>query len=339
MKSYHANKGAGLEGLKLREHEVPEPGPREVLVQVQARSLNFRELMILRGYYPLPIRPDVIPASDGAGLVVAIGSEVTRARVGDRVAGALFPYWIDGPFAWDYSAQLGGSLDGMLTEYALLTEEAVVAIPDALSFAEAATLPCAGVTAWNALTGGQQIHAGDTVLILGSGGVSLFALQFARLLGMHTIVTTSSDEKAQKLKALGADNVINYRNNPNWHEEARELTGGRGVDRVIEVCGPGTIEQSIKATRLSGEISLVGTLAGETSLNSTDLLRALLSNVITLRSVSAGSRAQFMAMNRAVAQHRLKPVVDRTFSFEETHAAFRYYEDGQYFGKIIISSL
>src|SRR5229473_1632488 len=280
MKSYHVNKGAGIAGLMVKEHDIPVPGPHEVLVRVQANSLNFRELSILRGYYPLPIRPDVVPVSDGAGWVVAVGSDVTRARVGDRVADVLFPHWIDGPWAQEYSAQIGGSLDGMLTEYAVLSEEGVVQIPDHLSFEEAAALPCAGVTAWNALTGARPLQAGDTVLTLGSGGVSLFALQFAKLFGARVIATTSSDEKAERLKALGADSVINYRTTPAWHEVVRELTDGQGVDRVIEVGGAGTLEQSIKSTAVSGQISLVGWLANTAS---TLPVSALTGNFFTLR--------------------------------------------------------
>jgi NADPH:quinone reductase-like Zn-dependent oxidoreductase len=334
MKSYHVNLGAGLAGLMVKEHDRPVPGPREVLVRVRASALNYRELMILRGNYPLPIRPDVIPLSDGAGSVVVVGSDVTRVKVGDRVAGAIFPHWIDGPFGWEYAAQLGGSLDGMLTEYALLSEEALVHIPDHLSFEEAAALPCAAVTAWNALTGGRPLQAGDTVLTLGSGGVSLFALQFAKLFGARVIATTSSEEKAQRLKALGADSVINYRRIPDWHEAVRELTGGRGVDYVVEVGGAGTLEKSIKSIAASGQISLVGGLAKDASAIDINVLR---SNVFTLRYIAVGSRAQFIAMNRAISVSRLKPVIDRVFPFDDVRAAYCYYEDGQYFGKVIIS--
>jgi len=341
MKSYHINKGAGLAGLTIREHDVPAPGPREVLVRVRASSLSFRELLILiLGYYPLPIRPDVVPVAEGAGEIVAIGSNVTRVQVGERVAGAAFPYWMDGPFAWDSAAQLGGSLDGMLTEYAVLPEEGVAHIPEHLSFEEAAALPLVGVTAWNALTGGRPLQAGDTVLTLGSGGVSLCALQFAKLFGARVIATTSSEEKAERLKALGADDVVNYRTTPDWHVAVRELTGGRGIDQVVEVGGPGTIEQSIKSTRFSGEISLIGSLARDVStseLPALGVLRAAIAGVVTLRSIAAGNRAQFLAMNRAIATHRLKPVIDRVFPFEDAHAAYRYYEDGQHFGKVIIS--
>src|SRR5215468_6539498 len=233
MKSYHANLGAHIEGIVLREHERPEPGPHQILVHVRAASLNARELWILRGYYPLPIKPDVVLASDGAGEVVAIGEGVTRTKVGDRIAAAIFPRWIDGPFAAEYAAQLGGSLDGMLTEFALLPEDAAVPIPDHLSFEEAATLPCAAVTAWNALCGSVPLLPGQTVLTLGSGGVSLFALQLAKLFGARVIATTSSEEKAHRLKALGAYDVLNYRTTPQWHIAVRELTGGQGVDVVV----------------------------------------------------------------------------------------------------------
>jgi NADPH:quinone reductase-like Zn-dependent oxidoreductase len=341
MKSYHINLGAGLAGLMVKEHDIPVPGPHEVLVRVRACSLSFRELMILvLGYYPLPVRPDVVPVSDGAGEVMAVGAGVTRAKVGDRVAGVVFPHWLEGPFAWDYAMQLGGSLDGMLTEVAVLSEEGIVHIPDHLSFEEAATLPIAAVTAWNALTGSRPLQAGDTVLTLGSGGVSLFALQFAKLFGARIIATTSSDEKAQRLKALGADEVINYRTTPDWHVAVRELTGGRGVDQVIEVGGPGTIEQSIKSTNVSGEIALIGSLARAGSMSETTVLgvlRSAIAGVVTLRSIAAGSRAHFLAMNRAIALHRLKPVIDRVFPFEDAQAAYQYFAEQSQFGKVVIS--
>jgi NADPH:quinone reductase-like Zn-dependent oxidoreductase len=237
MKSYHANLGSGIDGLSVREHDIPEPGPTEVLVQVRAASLSFRELMILRGWYPLPVKPDVVPISDGAGTVVSVGERVGRAAEGDRVTASIFPRWIDGRFALEVAAQLGGSLDGMLTEYRLLDEDALVHIPGHLSYEEAATLPCAAVTAWNALTGGRGLRAGETVLTLGTGGVSLFSLQFAKTFGARVIATTSSEAKARRLRELGADEVIDYRATPDWHERVRELTGGAGVDHVVETIG------------------------------------------------------------------------------------------------------
>jgi NADPH:quinone reductase-like Zn-dependent oxidoreductase len=334
MKSYHANLGAGIEGIVLRTHDRPVPGPHQILVHVRAASLNFRELSILRGYYPLPIKPDVILASDGAGEVVAVGENVTRAKVGDRIAAAIFPHWIDGPFGLEYSAQLGGSLDGMLTEYALLAEDAAVHIPDHLSFEEAATLPCAAVTAWNALCGSVPLLPGQTVLTLGSGGVSLFALQLAKLFGARVIATTSSADKAERLKALGADEVINYATAPDWHVAVRALTGGRGADVVVEVGGAGTLEKSLKATAAEGQISVVGSLSKGIS---TIDVGAISATVVKMHRIAVGSRAQFNSMNRAVAMHRLRPVIDRVFPFREAVEAFRYYEAGSYFGKIVIS--
>ena len=334
MKSYHVTYGGGIESLVLREHEIPKPGPGEVLVKVRATSLNARELMILRGEYPLPVKPDVVAVSDGAGEVAGIGEGVTRVKVGDRVAVSLFPLWLDGPFSWDVAPQIGGSLDGMLTEFAVLNEQSLVLIPDHLSFEEAATLPCAGVTAWHALTGGRPPVPGDTVLTLGSGGVSLFALQFAKLYGARVIATTSNDVKANQLKALGADAVVNYREIPDWHTAVRKLTGGRGVDYVIEVGGAGTLQNSLKSVAVQGQISWVGVLAqGEPMIS----LAALRSAFATLQFIAVGSRAQFIAMNRAIEVNRLKPVIDRVFPFEEAVDAYRYYQAGQFFGKIVIT--
>jgi NADPH:quinone reductase-like Zn-dependent oxidoreductase len=333
MKSYHANSGSGIEGLTLREHRDPLPGPREVLLKVRANSLNFRELSVLRGRYPLPVKPDVIMGADGAGEVVGVGEGVTRVRVGDRVAVAMFPRWIDGPFAWEFAPQIGGSLDGMLSELSVLSEDAVVVIPEHLSFEEAATLPCAAVTAWNALTGARRLQAGGTVLTLGSGGVSLFALQFAKLSGARVIATTSSNEKAERLKALGADEVVNYSTTPDWHKVVRELTGGRGVDQVIETSG-GTLEKSLKATAVEGLVNFIGRLDSATSVLD---INVLYSSIASVRVVAAGSRAQFSAMNRAIAVNRLRPVIDRTFGFDEVPAAFRYFESARPFGKVVIS--
>ena len=333
MKSYHANSGAGIAGLTVREHDEPRPGPREALIRMRANSLNFRELMVLRGNYPLPVKPEVVMGSDGAGEIVAVGPGVSRVKVGDRVAAAMFPRWIDGPIEWEYAPQLGGSLDGMLTELVVLSEDAVVRVPEHLSFEEAATLPCAAVTAWNALTGARKLQAGDTVLTLGSGSVSLFALQFAKLCGARVVATTSDDEKANRLKTAGADAVINYRATPDWHLAVRELTGGRGVDQVVEI-GGGTLEQSIQSTALNGQISFIGRLSDAASKIDINLLY---NSVATLRVIFAGNRAQFIAMNHAIAVNRLKPIIDRVFPFEEVVEAFRYYEEARPFGKVVIS--
>jgi NADPH:quinone reductase-like Zn-dependent oxidoreductase len=333
MKSYRANAGSGLAGLRLSEDPEPEPGPREVLGRVRANSLNFRELLILDGTYPLPVKPDVVMGADGAGEIVALRLDVSRVAIGDRIAASMFPRWIDGPIEWEYAPQIGGSLDGMLTEFVVLNEEAVVRIPDHLSFEEAATLPCAAVTAWNALTGARRLQAGDTVLTLGSGGVSLFALQFAKLFGARVIATTSSDEKARRLKAVGADEVINYPTTPDWHVAVRELTHGRGVDQVVEI-GGGTLEQSIQSTALEGQINSIGRVSDR---QSTIDINKLYNAVATLRVIFAGSRAQFIAMNRAITVNGLKPIVDRVFPFDDAIGAFRYYEAGENFGKIVIT--
>jgi NADPH:quinone reductase-like Zn-dependent oxidoreductase len=334
LKSYHASLGGGIDGITLREHDIPQPGPHEILVRVRAASLNARELMILGGYYPLPIKPDLVPVSDGAGEVVAVGDGVTRVKLGDRVAAQIFPRWIDGPFAWDFSAQIGGSLDGMLTEYAVLSEDAAVPIPPHLSFEEAATLPCAGVTAWHAICGGAPLLPGQTVLTLGSGGVSLFALQLAKLFGARVVATTSSDDKAARLRALGADTVVNYRTTPDWHVPVREFAKA-GIDVVVEVGGAGTLAQSLKAVAFEGQISQVGWL--DKSISTIDIA-AISATVMTMRRIAVGSRAQFLAMNRAIATHELRPVIDRVFPFEEAVAAFRYYAQGQSFGKVVISN-
>jgi len=331
MRSYHASSGAGLSGLVLREHERPKPGSREVLVRVRANSLNFRELSVLAGTYPLPVKPDVVMCADGAGEVVELGPGVSRVKLGDRVAAAMFPRWIDGPFSWEVSPQLGGSLDGMLSEFVVLGEEAVLRIPDHLSFEEAATLPCAAVTAWNALTGARPLIAGQTVLVLGSGGVSLFALQLAKLSGARVIATTSTPEKARQLEQLGADAVVNTRATPDWHLAVRDLTGGRGVDQVIETAG-GTLERSIQSTAIEGLVNFIGRLDRRSTLD----VGVLYNSIATIRVVPAGNRAQFIAMNRAIAAGRMKPVIHRVFPFDEAPAAFRYYEANRPFGKVVI---
>jgi NADPH:quinone reductase-like Zn-dependent oxidoreductase len=334
MKSYHMGLGAGLDGLVLKNHDVPTPGPSEALLRVHAVSLNFRELSILlRGRYPLPVKPDVVAAADGAGEVVAVGAGVSRTRVGDRVIASIFPQWMDGPFGVAQAAQLGGSLDGMLTEYTVLPEAALVSIPAHLSYDEAATLPCAGVTAWNALTGGGvPLQAGDEVLTMGSGGVSLFALQLAKASGARVIATTSSDDKAERLRELGADEAVNYQRTPEWGAEVRRLTQGAGVRHVVEMGGGSTLAQSLKAVGFSGEVAFVGTAAGgETLLDA----NALFASGATLRVIAAGHRAHLAQMARALSQNRISPVIDRVFEFGETPQAFAYARQ-QSFGKVVI---
>ncbi len=337
MRSWHLSaSGAGLDGLVLRHRQIPKPGPREVLVRIHAASLNYREILILKyGRYPLPVTPGVVALCDGAGVVVGLGEGTTQVRTGDRVIASIFPRWLDGPFGGANTPQLGGSLDGLLTEYAVLPEESLVPIPAHLSYEEAATLPCAAVTAWNALTGGAQpLQAGDNVLTLGSGGVSLFALQLAKAAGARVIATTSSDEKAERLRILGADEVVNYRRRSEWGPEVRRLTDGHGVQHVVEVGGAPTMSQSLKAVAMGGEVGFVGSIGGGGSSN-INAGEVFMSGA-TLRPVFAGSRAQLAQVARIVAAHHLMPVVARVFDFDEAQAALAWYDESRAVGKTVI---
>lgn len=334
MKTYHIEKFGSADGMVLRSHDDPTPGPDEVVVRMRANSLNYRDLMVVQGRYRSAPKPGLIPLSDGVGEVSAIGPRVTRVKVGDRVAGIFHQRWLGGRLTPDcMGSDLGGSIDGLLTEQAVLNQEGVVLLPAHLSFEEAATLPCAGVTAWAALTEHAQVTAGDTVVTLGSGGVSVIALQLAKLLGARVIATTSSADKAKRLKALGADEVIDYVATPEWDQEVVRLTGGRGANHVIEVGGPGTLARSLKALGVGGYVVLIGTVSGIGQLLDPTLFRG---KGITMRSVSVGSRQSFEAMNRAIDLHRLRPVVDRVFPFAEAKEAYRFLADRKHFGKVVI---
>jgi NADPH:quinone reductase-like Zn-dependent oxidoreductase len=335
MQAYRIERFGSVDGIELRSSDDPRLGLREVLMRVRASSLNYRDLMVLKGGGRGPTKPGVIPLSDGAGEVAAIGDGVTRVKVGDRIAACFHPRWFGGPIRPEYlTDRLGANLDGMLAEYAVLSEEALVHIPGHLSFEEAAALPCAAVTAWVALTGHRRVTAGDTVLIQGSGGVSVFALQFAQILGAQVIATTSTAAKAERLKALGAAEVINYTETPNWDEKTRELTGGRGVDCVVEIGGPGTIAMSLKALAVGGHVSLIGASLSSSGTGLDPLL--LTGRGITVGSISVGSRTDFEGMNRAIEMHRLHPVVDRAFPFAEAKEAYRHFEGRGHFGKVVI---
>ena len=336
MRAYQIESFGSVDGIVLGSRGDPRPGTREILVRVRATSLNYRDLMVLKGGGRGPTRLGVVPLSDGAGEVVALGDGVSRFAVGDRVIGCFHPRWFGGPIKPDYlTDRLGANLDGMLAEYAVLSQEAAVPVPGDLSFEEAATLPCAAVTAWVALTGHGRVTAGDTVLTQGSGGVSIFALQFARLLGARVIATTSSAAKAERLKALGATAVINYVESPDWHEKVIELADGRGADCVVEIGGPGTLANSIKSLAVGGHISLIGSSLSRSGVMLDPLL--LGGRGMTLGSISVGSRADFEAMNRAIALHCLRPVIDRVFPFEQALDAYRYFESRAHFGKVVIS--
>lgn len=335
MKAYELQAIGNLNGLVQVDRPRPSAEPGQVLVQVRAASLNYRDLLVVNGSYGKISLP-LTPVSDGAGIVAAVGDGVTRCKAGDRVAATFFPRWIGGEISPERTraARGAGSTNGMLAEYVVLAEDSLVHIPDHLSFEEAATLPCAALTAWNALVEQGQVKSGETVLLLGTGGVSLFGLQFARLHGARTILTSSSDEKLHRAQQLGADEIINYRTTPNWEEQVLERTNGRGVDHVLEVGGAGTLAKSLRATRPGGHVALIGVLAGvATELRVTDILMKSL----RVDGIFVGNRDMFESMNRAIAHHHLKPVIDLVFPFAKAQAAYEYMQSGQHFGKIVIA--
>ena len=335
MKFYELTAQTGAEGLRLNEGPQPEPAPGQVLVRVRAVSLNYRDLMIAGGHYGAPVTLPLIPLSDGAGEIAAVGEGVSRWKIGDRVAGTFFQSWLTGPMQPKcLEAALGGSVHGMLAEYVTLSAEGVVAIPPHLSFEEAATLPCAALTAWHALVTEGKLSAGQTVLLLGTGGVSVFGLQFAKLHGARAIVTSSSDEKLARARALGADETINYRTTPDWEREVGRLTGDAGVDHVLEVGGKETLPKSLHALALGGTISIIGGVSGFTSSLA---LHSILGRGALLRGIYVGSRDMFEAMNLAISLNRLRPVVDRVFPFAEAQEAYRWQERGSHFGKVVIT--
>ena len=308
-----------LDALKLAERPEPQPGPGQALVRVRANSLNYRDLVVASGGYGRHGKLPLIPLSDGAGEVVEVGAQVTRVKPGERVAAIFMQSWLAGALTEDSTkSALGGAIDGMLAEYVVVDAEGLVPIPQHLSYAEAATLPCAAVTAWHALVAEGGIRAGDSVLVLGTGGVSIFALQFARLHGARVIATSSSDDKLARAIGLGASDGINYRQTPEWGRRVLELTGGAGVDHVIEVGGAGTLPQSFRAVRYGGRISLIGVLSDPGAAVDP---RPLLMKGARLQGIYVGSREMFEAMNRAISLAALRPVVDRVFPFVEAPEA------------------
>jgi NADPH:quinone reductase-like Zn-dependent oxidoreductase len=335
MRAYQLPKiAAGIEELVEVDRPMPKPLYRQVLVKVMACSLNYRDLLIARGGYHLPVRENVVPLSDGAGEVIEVGPGVTRVKAGDRVAGCFFQRWNGGAPSLDLQVSaLGGSLNGMLAEYAVLEEDGVVKIPEHLSMEEGATLPCAAVTAWEAMMNHAKLMAGYTVLLQGTGGVSIFGLQFAHATGIVPIVTSSSDEKLARAKALGAAHGINYTTMPEWDKAAIALNGGRGVDHVLEVGGANTLKLSFGAIRLGGKISLIGGLSGAAREIDPGLIFRKRANV---QGISVGSMQTFEAMNAAIAANKIKPVIDRVFGFDEVRPAYRHMEARGHFGKIVV---
>ncbi len=335
MKAYELKVDAkGLDDLVQVERPDPKPGAREVLIRVRAASLNARDQGVASGRYRggTVTRP-TIPLSDGAGEIIAVGEGVARFKLGDRVMHTFRKSWLDGPFRPDMiGATMGSPLDGMLTEQALAHEQDCVSVPDHLSYEEAACLPCAGVTAWHALMEKKALLAGETVLLIGTGGVSIFGLQFAKLAGAQAIITSSSDAKLQRARELGADGVVNYKTTPDWDAEVLKLTGGRGVDHVVEV-GGATLPHSIGALAVGGHIHSIGFVSGQ---QPTFASPGFVSKDATLDSIMVGNRAMFERMAAAIASAKMKPVVDRVFGFDEARAAYEYQRSPALFGKVVI---
>ncbi|MBI1252557.1 MAG: zinc-binding dehydrogenase [Alphaproteobacteria bacterium] len=326
-------KPGGHANLKVVERPDPSPKAGEILVRVRASSLNFHDYAVIMGW--LPVEDGRIPMSDGAGEVVAVGEGVKSFKVGDAALSLFFPRYVDGPpTGWKKLGVPGDHADGFAAEYVAAPESAFTRAPKGYSMAEAATLPCAALTAWNALFVATRIKPGDWVLTQGTGGVSIFALQFAKAAGARVIATSSSDAKLERLKALGADHLINYKSTPEWGKEAKRLTGGRGVDTVVEVGGPGTFAQSIFANRVGGHIGLIGVLTGMAGEVPT---AALFSNSITVTGITVGSRQEQLDMIEAIEATGVRPVIDSTFSLEDIGKAFAHQESQKHFGKICLS--
>ncbi len=324
----------GIDKLAVKEREIPVPAAGEVLVKFHAASLNFRDVMVVSGTYNPRMKLPAVPFSDGAGEIVAVGEGVTKWEVGDRVLPIVIQGWLDGePSADKAKTAIGaGGFNGVLREYGAFSEESVVAIPEHLSYEEAATLPCAAVTAWNALVVSGKMKASDTVLTLGTGGVSVFAVQIAKHFGARVISTSSSDEKLERIRNLGADETINYKTREDWDKAVLELTDGRGVDHVVEVGGTGTLTRSVRAVRVGGHIALIGALDMAGDFNPIPVFM----KGIRVQGIFVGSREMFEGLNLMIESSEIRPVVDRVFGFEEAREALHFMESGSHFGKIVI---
>ena len=326
----------GVDKLAQVEQERPAPKADEVLIRFRAASLNYRDVMVVVGDYNPRMKLPAIPLSDGAGEIVEIGGEVTEWKVGDRVLPLMIQRWFDGESSEEKrrtAIGAGAHWNGIAREYAAFRNDAVVRIPEHLSFEEASTLPCAALTAWHALAVSGNLKPGETVLTLGTGGVSIFAVQIAKMFGARVIATSSSNEKIARLKELGADETINYRETEAWDKAVIELTGGRGVDHVVEVGGAGTLQRSINAVRVNGHIAMVGALDTSGGFNHVPVFM----KAIRLQGIFVGNKAMFEAMNSAIDAAKLRPVVDRTLGFDEMPDALKYMQSGSHVGKIVIS--
>lgn len=335
MKAYELQGPGGADAMMLVDRPAPVPGPGEVLVKLKAVTINYRDLLTVKGGYGSRQKFPLVPLSDGAGVVESVGAGVSHFKPGDRVTGSFFEGWLGGePSEEKMRSNLGGAVDGVLCEYRLWPAAALVRTPDHLSDAEAASLPCAGLTAWSAVVKLGNIRPGQTVLTQGTGGVSIFALQFAKMSGARVIATSSSEAKIERLKQLGADITINYRTTPEWGKLARQMTD-RGVDLVVEVGGVGTLNESIRATRIGGSIAFIGVLAG--GPKSETRLPLMVMQQQRLQGVTVGSVEDLQAMADAIAVGRMKPVVDKVFPFAEAKAAFAHMASGAHFGKVAIA--
>ena len=334
MTCYEIQKYGGPEGLKLVDRPPPVPGDRDVVVRIRAASLNYRDLVVLRGQYDRTPVQGRVPLSDGAGEVVAVGPAVTKFKVGDRVAACFFQGWSAGRFKAEmHRTALGGSIDGALVEQARFPEQGLVHLPGNYSFEEGATLPCAAVTAWQSLIVRGQLVPGETVLLLGTGGVSIFGLQIAKSAGAKVIITSGSDTKLERARKLGADAVINYQTTPDWGKAAANLAGNEGVDHVIEVGGAGTFLQSVRACRSGGKIGLIGILSGRGA--ATEIF-PIVTKSATVFGIYVGSREMFEGLNQALAQSGIRPVIDQVFPFASAAEAYEYLAAGSHFGKVVI---
>ncbi len=334
MRAWEIISDGGVDALALNERPDLEPGPGQVLMKIHASSINYRDLTTIEDPVSRKLPFPTVPNSDAAGEIVALGAGVEGMAVGDRVASCFFEDWPAGPIsAAIMNTALGGARQGVLAEHVVLNAGGVIPIPPHLSWRQAATLPCAALTAWHALNQPHPVRPGETVLLLGTGGVSVFAQQFCNIMGARTIVTSSSDAKLARMRTLGAAETINYRNNPDWERDARQLTRGIGVDRVVEVGGPGTLQKSISATRVGGHVALIGILSGVAgTVSPTDIMR----KSITVRGIYVGSRQMFSEMNAAIAHHRLDPVIDESFAFEDARTAYHRMREAAHFGKLVI---
>ena len=333
MRQIQIQKPGGLENLKLENVDSPDLQSKEVLMKISASSLNYHDLMVALGL--IPTEDKRIPLSDGAGEIIEVGAEVTNWKVSDKVMSVCFPNWIDGPPKFELLSFIGDNEDGYATEVIAIKESALTKIPENLNFAEAATLPCAGLTAWRALVDEGNLKANETVLVQGTGGVSIFALQLAKCMGAKVIATSSSEEKLSKLKDLGADELINYKENPEWGKEVLKLTNNEGVDHVIEVGGGGTFGESVRAAKLGGHIALIGVLSGP-AVSEIILPRIFLKQV-RLSGIAMANQQSQLAMIKFIEKNNIKPIISDTFDLADLSKAFQHQIDNKHFGKISIT--